>query len=119
MSTFQALLDFKSREFNGTQYSKGLIYTIRPASELKLKKAGRKTLAEMTTKWLKAKLFTPNEDLEMLGATFKKGVVSYCLDDEFSEIVADWVDSGKADYTDGSLITFNITSAVSGITGED
>jgi len=114
---FQVLQDFKSREFEGTQYVEGMVYAIRPASEEKLAKAGHTTLAGMVAKWAKAQLFVPSEDLSFLGVDFKAGVTSYCLDDEFATIVEGLVDAGKAEYIDGALVSFNITEASSGITG--
>ncbi|NOR70971.1 MAG: hypothetical protein GQ532_14960 [Methylomarinum sp.] len=103
---FKALCDFKSREFNGTQYAKGLTYTIRD---------GNKKLQNMAARWLKATLFTVNEDLEMFGATFKAGTTSYCIDDAFSGVVDSWVTAGKATYVEGSLITFDFDDAPAGV----
>ena len=114
---FQALRNFKSSEFGGTQYVEGLTYTIRPASEDKLRAAKRKTLAEMVNLWLNAQLFVPSEDIEIFGMVFKTGVASYCIDDAFAPVVKGWVEEGKAEYIKGGLVTFNTTTASSGITG--
>jgi len=105
---FKALRDFKSREFNGTQYARGMTYTIRD---------GNQKLADMTDRWLKAKLFKVNEDLDMFDAQFKAGSTSYCVDDSFAEVVEGWVLAGKAEYVDGGLITFDFDDAPSSVTG--
>ena len=114
---FQALIDFKSREFGGTQYIKDGVYTIRAASEYKLEKAGRPTLTQMVAKWSKAQLFAPTEDLDLFGVCFKTGVISYCIDEQFAVVVQQWVDEGKAEYVDGSLVTLSLTTQPSGVTG--
>jgi len=106
--TFKALRDFKSREFAGTQYAKDMTYTIRE---------GNQKLAGMTQRWLKAKLFKVSEDLEMFGAQFAAGSISYCIDDAFAGVVAGWVDEGKAEYVSGGLISFDFDDMPSGITG--
>lgn len=103
---FKALRDFKSREFDGTQYSKGMTYTVRD---------GNQKLADMTERWLNAKLFKTNENLEMFGAQFPAGTTSYCIDDAFADVVAGWVAAGKAEYVEGDLITFDFDDATSGI----
>lgn len=107
---FKALRDFKSREFKETQYVKGMTYTIRK---------GNSKLEKMTSRWLKAKLFSPTEDLELFGAEFKAGVVSYCIDDSFADIVKDWVETGKAEYVEGSLITFNNVETKNTMSGSE
>ena len=108
---FKALRTFTCREFEGTNYVAGLNYTIRAKSEAKLKEKGHVLLADMAKKWMKAQLFTMKEDVELFGITFKKGSVSYHLEDSFAEIVNEWVDSGKAEYTEGSLITFDVEAS--------
>ena len=106
---FKALRDFSSREFKGTVYAKGMTYTIRE---------GNQKLADMTSRWLKAQLFKVNEDLEMFGSEFKAGSTSYSLEgDAFKDVVDAWVNAGKAEYVQGSLITFDVGEAPSGITG--
>lgn len=106
---FKALRDFSSREFEGTVYAKDMTYTIRK---------GNKKLADMVSRWLKAQLFKVNEDLEVFGTEFKSGSTSYALQDTaVMEVVDAWVNAGKAEYIEGSLITLDFDYASSGITG--
>lgn len=105
---FKAQRDFNSREFAGTQYAKDMTYTIRE---------GNQKLLNMSERWLNAKLFKVNEDLEMFGAVFKAGSISYCIDDAFADVVESWVMTGKAEFVEGSLITFDFDDSPSGLAG--
>jgi len=107
---FQALKTFKSSEFAGSTYCEGLTYTIRP---------GNAKLADMASKWLDAKLFTPSEDFSIMGMSFVAGKESYVLPDDDLKILVDVkVAEGKAAYTGTGLITFDVTVPDSGVSGE-
>lgn len=106
---FKALRDFSSREFEGTVYAKGMTYTIREGNE---------KLADMVDRWFNAELFKVKEDVEMFGTELKEGSTSYVLEgDAFVDVVEAWVNSGKAEYVEGSLITFDFDDMPSGIVG--
>jgi len=93
---FKALINFKSKEFSGSQYVAGLSYTVRD---------GNTKLQDMVAKWTTAKLFKANADLEFFGEKIEKGSTSYHINDDFKPVVDLWVASGKADYIPGSLIS--------------
>lgn len=100
MIRFKALIDFKSREFAGTQYVKDGVYTIRD---------GNTKLAQYAEKWLKAKRFKPSEDFTIIGMSFSAGVESYALeDDELVTLIQSKVDQGKAEWTETGLISFDV-----------
>jgi len=102
---FKCLHTFTSREFNGTHYVAGMVYTIRD-NNIKLE--------TMCQRWLKARLFKMHKDMEMFGSLFQKGKVSYCLEDSFASVVDGWVNAGKAEYVEGGLITFDFDEGQAG-----
>lgn len=104
---FAPLHTFKSREFAGSVYVAGMTYTLREGNE---------KLSVMLHRWREAELFRPNETMELFGEIFEAGKVSYALpDDMFMKVVESWVADGKAEFVDGYLVTFDVSTPPIGI----
>jgi len=99
---FKALINFKSKEFSGSQYVAGMLYTVRE---------GNTKLQDMVTRWETAELFKANEDLEFFGEKIEQGSTSYHINDDFKPVVDSWVAAGKAEYIPGSLISLNVENS--------
>lgn len=106
---FKALTNFRSSEFDGTQYVEGGVYTIRP---------GNSKLAGMAQKWLEAQRFIPKVDFTVLGMSFKAGQESYYLqDDALKDLIDLKVQNGEVDLSSVGLITFGVVTGGGEISG--